>query len=206
MNRRLSVWIERLLVVIGVVCLGTYALATLDARRYQSEEKAAFESRKATENALPADRTAPENEAAPAAASGRGVESVETGTLLGLLEVPRLALSTAVVEGDDDATLSRAVGHLPDTPLPWQAGNSAVAAHRDTLFRPLKDIAVGDEIRFRTDAGDISYRVTRTSIVNPDDVSVLDPGKRDMLTLITCYPFYYVGHAPKRFIVHAERK
>jgi sortase A len=184
MSGRLMLWLERLLFAIGVACLGTYALVTLDARRYQAEQAAAFEAKGGL--------------AAP--------ETVETGTLLGMLEVPRLKLSTPVVQGDDDLTLSKAVGHLPDTPLPWQKGNSAVAAHRDTLFRPLKDIAVGDKVVLRTPTGDLRYRVTHTSIVNPDDVWVLDPGPRDMLTLITCYPFYYVGHAPQRFIVHAERE
>lgn len=184
MSTRLTLWLERLLLMIGVACVGTYAIATLDADRYQARQVAAFEAKAA----------------APA------TETVETGTLLGMLEVPRLDLSTPVVQGDDEVTLSKAVGHLPDTPLPWHQGNSAVAAHRDTIFRPLKGIAVGDEILFRTPTGDLRYRVTRTSIVNPEDVSVLDPGARDMLTLITCYPFYYVGHAPKRFIVHAERQ
>ena len=206
MNSRLSVGIERFLLAVGVACLGTYALATLEARRYQAEQTAAFEAREAAEK-TPAARPRPAVKGSmPSVPAMPSTESVETGTMLGMLVVPRLKLSTAVVQGDDDATLSKAVGHLPDTPLPWQAGNSAVAAHRDTLFRPLKDIAVGDEIRFRTSSGDIHYRVTRTSIVNPDDISVLDPGERDMLTLITCYPFYYVGHAPKRFIVHAERE
>ena len=206
MNRHLAVWIERLLFIIGVVCLGAYAFATLDARRYQAEQTAAFAAREAAGKA-PAARPRPEEKPSPSSSAVMpSTELVETGTLLGMLDVPRLKLSTPVVQGDDDATLSKAVGHLPDTPLPWHEGNSAVAAHRDTLFRPLKDIAVGDEILFRTPTGDLRYRVTRTSIVNPDDVSVLDPGSRNLLTLITCYPFYYVGHAPKRFIVHAERE
>jgi sortase A len=204
MNRHLSVWIERLLFIVGATCLGAYAFATVDARRYQAEQTAAFAASEAAEKA-PAARPRPE-EKRSASAAMPSTELVETGTLLGMLDVPRLKLSAPVVQGDDDSTLSKAVGHLPDTPLPWHEGNSAVAAHRDTLFRPLKDIAVGDEILFRTPTGDLHYRVTRTSIVNPDDVSVLDPGSRNMITLITCYPFYYVGHAPKRFIVHAERE
>jgi sortase A len=204
MTRRAWAWVERALLAIGVACLGVYGFATLDARRYQDEQRTAFETRAA---ARPADPVAANNPpAARETIAPAVIEAVETGTLLGMLDVPRLKLSTPVVEGDDEETLSKAVGHLPDTPLPWQAGNSAVAAHRDTLFRPLKDIVVGDEIRFRLPAGEIRYRVTRTSIVNPEDVSVLDPGPRDMLTLITCYPFYYVGHAPQRFIVHAERE
>ena len=91
-----------------------------------------------------------------------------------MLDVPRLQLSTPVIEGDDDGTLKRAVGHLPDTPMPWEEGNSALAGHRDGLFRPLKDVKVGDEIRFRTTREQFRYRVTKTSIVKPDDVSVLE--------------------------------
>jgi sortase A len=97
------------------------------------------------------------------------------------------------------------VGHLPDTPLPWQPGNSALAGHRDGLFRPLKDIVAGDEVIFRTSRQTLRYRVTRTVIVEPDDVSVLKKKPHSQLTLITCYPFRYIGNAPKRFIVHAER-
>jgi sortase A len=123
-----------------------------------------------------------------------------------MLDVPRLKLSTPVIEGDDTGTLKRAVGHLPDTPMPWEDGNSAVAGHRDGLFRPLKDVKVGDEIRFRTTRDAFTYRVTRTTIVEPDDVSVLDRQDQSGLTLITCYPFYYVGAAPQRFVIHAERQ
>ena len=179
----LSVWLEWLLVGIGVGCLGTYAYETVEARRFQAQQAAAF--------ARSAEADAP--------------VSVRTGGLVGMLDVPRLQLSTPVIEGDDESTLKRAVGHLPDTPFPWEGGNSAIAGHRDGLFRPLKDIKVGDEIRFRTLRDEYRYRVVDTSIVQPDDVSVLDARGQQLLTLITCYPFYYVGNAPKRFIVHAKR-
>jgi sortase A len=122
-----------------------------------------------------------------------------------MLDVPRLQLRTPVIEGDDTVTLKRAVGHLPDTPMPWEPGNSAMAGHRDGLFRPLKDVKIGDEIRFRTTRDEFIYRVTHTAIVMPDDLSVLQPQAQASLTLITCYPFYYVGSAPKRFVVRAER-
>ena len=179
----LSVWLEWLLLGIGIGCLGTYAYETVEARRFQAQQAAAF--------ARSASADAPVN--------------VRTGGLVGMLDVPRLALSTPVIEGDDQSTLKRAVGHLPDTPFPWEGGNSAIAGHRDGLFRPLKDIKVGDEIRFRTSRNQYRYRVVETSIVQPDDVSVLNAREPRSLTLITCYPFYYVGNAPKRFIVHAKR-
>jgi sortase A len=110
-----------------------------------------------------------------------------------------------IAEGDDDATLKVAIGHLPDTPLPWHEGNSALAGHRDTFFRPLQHIRVGDELRVSTVRGDFRYQVRETKVVGPNDLWVLDPTDRPTLTLITCYPFSYVGKAPRRFIVRAER-
>jgi sortase A len=176
---------EWMLLGFGLGCLGMYAYETVEARRFQAEQTAAFEQQSRA-------RAAP-------AVIGRG-------GLVGMLDVPRLQLSTPVIEGDDTGTLKRAVGHLPDTPMPWHRGNSAIAGHRDGLFRPLKDVKIGDEIRFRTTRDEYVYRVTKTAIVKPDDLSVLAPQSDPAtLTLITCYPFYYVGTAPKRFVVHAAR-
>ena len=98
-----------------------------------------------------------------------------------------------------------AVGHLPDTPLPWQRrGNVALAAHRDGLFRPLENIRIDDDVRIVTPRGEFHYRVTKTHIVDPDDVWVIAPTDTPTITLITCYPFSFVGNAPRRFIVQAE--
>ena len=129
----------------------------------------------------------------------------DRGSTLGLLEVTRLGLSTVVIEGDDAANLLVAAGHLPDTPLPWQDGNSVIAGHRDTDFSPLKDIQKGDVVRIRTANKALDYIVRETRIVDPTEVSVLQPTTRPTLTLITCYPFRYIGPAPKRFVVRAER-
>jgi sortase A len=123
--------------------------------------------------------------------------------LLGRITVPRLDLSAMVNEGVDDNTLSLAIGHIPGTALPGPAGNVAVAAHRDTFFRPLKDIKPNDEIDFLTSQGEYRYRVQSMRIVNPEDVEVLKPSSEPELTLITCYPFDFFGHAPKRFVVQA---
>jgi LPXTG-site transpeptidase (sortase) family protein len=122
-----------------------------------------------------------------------------------LLEIPRLKISSVVLSGENDAVLDVAIGHLTDTPVPWEPGNSAFAAHRDGLFRPLKGVRIGDEIRLRSAQGDFSYRVRETKIVNPDDLSVLAATPTQTLTLITCYPFNYVGSAPQRFVVHADK-
>jgi sortase A len=128
-----------------------------------------------------------------------------TGGLVGKLEIPRVALSVMVAEGDDEATLDRAVGHLPDTPLPWEPGNSALAGHRDTFFRPLKDVRVGDEVRLTSAHGTFVYRVSEAFVTTPDDVGVLASRGKAELTFVTCYPFNFIGPAPKRYIVRAER-
>ena len=187
--RPLRIWLlhlfEWMLLGFGLGCLGMYGYETVEARRFQAEQAAQFE-----------------RDARAQIAPG----AVKRGGLVGMLDVPRLQYSTPVIEGDDTGTLQRAVGHLPDTPMPWDAGNSAIAGHRDGLFRPLKDVKIGDEIRFRTTRDEYRYRVTKTSIVTPDDLSVLAPQSGPAtLTLITCYPFYYVGSAPKRYVVHAAR-
>jgi sortase A len=133
--------------------------------------------------------------------------SLPEGTLLGRVEIPRLHLSSVVRQGVSAETLSSAVGHVPSTQGPGALGNFAIAAHRDTLFRALKDIKIGDTVRFESPAGDFNYQVISTQIVKPSNVSVLRPqGAQKLLTMITCYPFYYVGSAPKRFIVTARLK
>lgn len=127
-----------------------------------------------------------------------------TGSVIGRLEIPRVGVSAMVREGDDTATLRHAVGHIPDTALPGSSGNAGLAGHRDSFFRGLKNIRNGDEVTVTTPTGVLEYTVQRTSIVDPDDVSVLSPTSRPTLTLVTCYPFYYIGAAPRRFIVRAE--
>jgi sortase A len=135
-----------------------------------------------------------------------GVLKVALGKPIGMLEIPRLGLSSVVIEGDDVAALLLGVGHLADTPLPWHGGNSVLAAHRDTFFRPLAGIRRNDVIRFSTADAEFEYVVKETMIVEPTAVEVLDPTEAATLTLITCYPFDYVGPAPNRFIVRAERR
>ncbi len=124
---------------------------------------------------------------------------------LGRVDIPRLKLSTLVVDGDDDESLALAAGHVSGTAALGELGNSAVAGHRDSAFRALRGIRAGDAIRVAAGGRSYSYKVSWTQIVMPDDVSVLtSSGGRRELTLITCYPFRYLGSAPKRFIVHAE--
>jgi sortase A len=125
--------------------------------------------------------------------------------LIGRIEIPSLGLSVMVIEGVDGRTLRRAAGHIPGTALPGQPGNVGISAHRDTFFRPLRKIQKNDMITFTTVLGDYRYRVMSTKVVNSRDVEVLSPRGNEALTLVTCYPFYFVGPAPKRFIVRAER-
>lgn len=123
--------------------------------------------------------------------------------IVGRLEIPRLHLAVIVQEGVDARTLRRAIGHIPGTALPGTAGNVGLAGHRDTFFRPLRNIHPNDVIDFQTINGKYEYVVQATRIVSPHDVSVLAPTALDTLTLVTCYPFYYVGSAPRRFVVRA---
>jgi sortase A len=128
------------------------------------------------------------------------------GDLIGKLVIPRLNLSAIVLEGIDTRTLRLAVGHLPGTPLPGDSGNVDLAAHRDTFFRRLNNIHQGDLVTVSTLSGtDYSYRVETIAIVTPDNTSVLNSSPGPGLNLITCYPFDYVGPAPRRFVVHASQ-
>jgi sortase A len=122
---------------------------------------------------------------------------------LAVLRIPKIRLEVPVLPGTDDRTLDRAVGHIEGTAKPGTDGNLGIAGHRDGFFRGLKDIAAGDTIELDTFQGKDSYRVERTWVVNPEDISVLAPTSTRALTLVTCFPFYYVGAAPQRFIVRA---
>ena len=122
---------------------------------------------------------------------------------LAVLRIPRIALEVAVLEGTGDWTLNRAVGHIEDTAVPGTAGNVGIAGHRDGFFRGLENIAAGDRIDVETLEGVRPYRVERTWVVDPTEVSVLDSTSEPAITLVTCFPFEWVGPAPRRFIVRA---
>jgi LPXTG-site transpeptidase (sortase) family protein len=126
------------------------------------------------------------------------------GEAIGEVHVPRLGLNAIVVQGDSPANLRRAVGHISKSALPGKWGNVALAGHRDTFFRPLRNIRVGDEIDFTTPERSLEYIVESVQVVAPNDVQVLEPSTGHDLTLVTCFPFYFVGPAPKRFVVRAR--
>ncbi|HTQ96878.1 MAG TPA: class D sortase [Candidatus Acidoferrum sp.] len=123
---------------------------------------------------------------------------------MGVLRIASLSLEVPILDGTDDFTLNRAVGHIEGTAEPGQRGNIGIAGHRDGFFRVLKDIRQGDVIELITTKENTRYLVDQLLVVSPQDVSVLQPGSTASLTLVTCYPFYFVGSAPQRFIVHAS--
>jgi sortase A len=128
------------------------------------------------------------------------------GDIIGRLEIPRIRVSVTVLEGTDLRLLRDGAGHVQGTALPGTIGNVGIAAHRDTFFRPLREIRQSDIILLTTLQGVFQYRVEGMEIVDPNDVKVLGRTKHAELTLVTCYPFYYLGSAPKRFIVHARQQ
>ena len=126
------------------------------------------------------------------------------GDLVGRLEVPRVGISVIVLQGVEERTLTAGAGHVPGTPSPGGDGNVVIAAHRDTFFRKLEGVAAGDRILITTVHRRYEYVVTSAEIVDPDDTRVMESRALDELTLVTCYPFYFVGAAPQRFVVHAR--
>jgi sortase A len=122
---------------------------------------------------------------------------------LGVLEISAIQLRVPVLEGTDELTLDRAVGHIPGTAPLGESGNIGIAGHRDGFFRGLKDVHLGETIDVYTQGGRSRYAVDEIQTVSPDDVSVLAPRAKPSVTLVTCYPFYFVGSAPLRYIVHA---
>jgi sortase A len=198
-ERRIEVlrWIERALIGIGAALAVWSALTVAQAHFFSSLPPPPA---RATIARLPGEEAS--NTAARSAATTTHT-GLRTGDWVARLEIPRIDLSATVLEGSDDATLSRAAGHIEDTALPGTMGNAGVAAHRDTIFRPVRNLRIGDVMTVTTADGVYEYRVDRTMIVNPEDVYVLDPTGHATLTLVTCYPFTFIGHAPQRFIVQA---
>jgi sortase A len=138
-------------------------------------------------------------------ADGRRPGSFHDSSLVGRIQIPCIGFSAIIAEGTSARVLRRAVGHVPGTALPGEIGNVAIAGHRDTFFRRLGDLKTGDVIKLTTSRGQYLYGVRFTSIVPPDETWVLNPSTGQTLTLVTCYPFYFVGAAPQRFVVRARR-
>jgi sortase A len=185
--------LEWVFATIGLVCFVWYGAVTFRAAQFQHTESARLDR---VVEQQPAER--------PTIERRRSSTKRADHSLIGRLEIPRVNMSVMVVNGDDEATLKVAAGHLPDTPLPWELGNSAVAGHRDSFFRPLSRIKLHDTLILTTPHGEFHYTVSNLRVVEPNDLSVLAQNGRSSLTLVTCYPFSYIGRAPKRFIVRAD--
>lgn len=204
--------LERILLASGLVLLCVYAAARFygafsshaEVQRFWQSQKSASAG-EAADTFLP-DSPEPDFQLWSPQRIAAYKASVDSAAPIpvAVLKIPAINLEVPVLEGTDDFTLNRAVGHIEGTPTPGQDGNIGIAGHRDGFFRGFKDIHVGDAVALFTKQGTDHYIVDEVLIVSPDDVSVLGPRGKPSLTLVTCYPFYFVGSAPQRFIVHAS--
>jgi LPXTG-site transpeptidase (sortase) family protein len=190
-SQRFVLWTRRVSVTCGVLALSYVGLTLIDATFYQKRAELTLErqihAQGLHEAVLPK-------------------LAVKEGDILGLIKVPRIGISVAVLEGTTSQTLKHGVGHIDGTALPGESGNIGIAGHRDTYFRGLKDIRANDEIQIQTTAGITTYAVDWIQITVPNDVSIVSHETDFALTLVTCYPFHYIGSAPERFVVHAHRQ
>lgn len=184
----------------GVLCVGLYGYEYAERTLYQAYESGELD--RTLRNGGVATASAASRPAAGQRLSARNPAPAEA---IGRLSVPRLHLSAMVREGVDPKTLQLAIGHIPSTALPWQRGNVGVAGHRDTFFRGLKDLKAGDEIRLATLNGDFRYVVESLIVVEADNAEALAASSENVLTMVTCYPFNYVGAAPRRFVAMARQ-
>jgi sortase A len=175
------IWFERALLTTGLISAGWVGLVMTEARFVGAMSAPPAASAIATADAV-----------------------VPRGSWVARLEAPSAKLSATVLEGSDDKTLRRAAGHIEGTAFPGDDGNIGIAGHRDTTFSRVQHLKLGDTITLETLAGEFEYRVSKTMIVQPDAIEVLDPTPQPTLTLVTCYPFTYLGNAPKRYILRAE--
>ena len=194
--QRLLRWSQRLFFITGAIALGYVGFTLLDARLYQASAKRSLETQIQVEQ-IQNENEPHETQPQPA---------IKRGDVLGRLDIPRLGMSIAVLQGTNSRILRRGAGHIENTPLPGELGNSGIAGHRDTFFRGLKDVRKDDEIQFQTATGLLHYEVDWAKVVEPNDTTALEPSPESTLTLVTCYPFYFVGPAPKRFVVRAHRQ
>jgi sortase A len=188
-------WSRNAFLSIGVFALGYSGFVVLDSKLYQANQARHFQQQ--MESVRPPAASVVPVAYLPAIPAA--------GNALGRIEIPRIGLTAMIMEGTDGRILRRAVGHIQGTPMPGQQGNVAIAGHRDTFFRPLRNVQADDEITLTTLGGSYRYLVDSTQVVSPDDMQVLDNSSDTILTLVTCYPFYFVGPSPKRFIVRAHK-
>ena len=193
--------VERFFWLAGFLCVGAAGTAIVESYVYQRVESEAFDRAREARASSP---SLPSSEVPLGFASAPALDPLPSPVVVGRLEIPRLGIRAIVREGVDDETLKVAVGHIPGTARPGEIGNIGLAGHRDTFFRALRKIRKGDLVRLTTLDGSETYRVTSSRVVDPAQVGVLDgtSGTR-ALTLVTCFPFEFIGAAPKRFVVEA---
>jgi sortase A len=191
-------WSRRLFFITGILALSYVGYTLLDARLYQVSAKRSLESQILVEEQHKAIQSEP-------VVVKESEVPGHLGDALGRLDIPRLGVSVAVLRGTNWQMLRLGAGHIEGTPLPGEGGNSGIAGHRDTFFRELKDVRKNDEIQFQTATGLYHYKVDWMAVVAPDDTSVLAPSTGPVLTLVTCFPFEFLGSAPKRFVVRAHK-
>jgi len=192
------VWCQYTFLALGLLALGYCAKSLTRTWLYQRWARRQVETQMSYGTA-----------AVPGSAAEQLKESSSTrlGEMspIGRLQIPRVHISAMVAEGTSPSVLSRAVGHAVGTALPGQPGNITLAAHRDTFFRHLGDVRSGDVIELKEPGHDYKYQVRFTAVVGPKDTWVLQPTGKETLTLLTCYPFHFVGPAPDRFVIRARR-
>jgi sortase A len=191
-------WLERLFLSAGAAALIWCAVILTDGEIAQRNAQRSLEIAIAVDELT--DAAPAQNGDAPSPHP-----RVDVGSAIAAMSIPRVQLSAMVLHGSDARTLQRGPGHLEHTAVPGDAGNIVIAGHRDSFFRPLRQIRLGDDIFLETRDGRFHYRVNSLRVVGPREVSVLAPTSEEVLTLITCYPFWVLGHAPDRFIVRAAR-
>jgi len=197
MRKKLMIYFGCVLIVGGALALARYGYLQFDMLRTQRAARQVLDHQKASTS---------ETLHARSVLATLVIVPPRLGEPIGRIEIPRLHLSVMVLEGSAQKILRVAAGHIKGTALPGTKGNVGIAAHRDTFFRPLREIRPQDSIIMMTSYGTFRYVVDAIEIIDPNDVQVLQRKTGPELTLVTCYPFGYLGPAPKRFVIHARQE
>ena len=205
-------WLDRALLVVGVVLLAIYVGIRADGILHSRARLRAFEVQKAAKTEPGKKQLAGNTPVDFSLWDSKRIEEYKqtllsnSGPPIAILRIPKIRLEVPVLEGTDDVSLNRGVGRIAGTAREFESGNMGIAGHRDGFFRGLKDIMPGDVVELESIDAKANYVVDELQIVDPNDVSVLRPRTKPAVTLVTCYPFYFTGSAPSRFIVHASLK
>jgi sortase A len=190
-RQRIVRWTRQALLGCGVLAISFVGLTLLDAKVYQERAGLTLDMQIHAQERIDAGPLKP---------------TVKEGDVLGRMNIRKIGVSVVVLQGTSSQTLQNGVGHIEGTALPGEPGNIGIAGHRDTYFRALKDIRANDEIEIQTAAGITRFEVDWIQITVPGDAAIVSTTTESALTLVTCYPFHYIGAAPERFVVHAHRQ